>query len=81
MRLRDRATLILASLLCSWASVFADTPSTTVPPSDRIIWKNGELAPPLPQDPAVRAAAFDQLMRDASRRESAGRNVISDVRR
>jgi hypothetical protein len=62
---RIRAALALATILGN-ASVFADTPSTTPKSPGKVVWINGELAPPLPDDPAIRAAVREQLARKAA---------------
>ncbi|HET6348190.1 MAG TPA: hypothetical protein VFH88_03810, partial [Candidatus Krumholzibacteria bacterium] len=61
------ATAALPALLLVAASVLADSPSGLTNSNEHVVWKKGDLAPPLPHDPAARAAAVAQAERNGQR--------------
>jgi hypothetical protein len=79
MCLHDRRTRVLAAVLVFAATAaLAESSSTTAAaPNSQVIWKNGEVVPPLPDDPAVRRAARDQLTKNAAARKTAAAVMFS----
>jgi Secretion system C-terminal sorting domain len=69
MNLHDRCAWIaavLATLLSASTPAFAADSSPGAPNNTEPVWKNGELAPPLPDDPLARAAALNEVRRRAA---------------